>query len=127
MNKLTLNFLILIVLLSFTFTFSTVIGNVKEFKERQMKNEPWSSSIKVFNFCDRTILTRTTIAGPIYADLALEINNSGYLSCEYVWYEVQVFSANTNEFLCTTGQPVNVYCGNAVVITGNRTVGYTCD
>lgn len=67
----------------------------------------------MFNLSDRTVLARSVILGIIYADLAVEGNHTGYLDCEYVWYQVQFFEVNTNKFICSTGDPVDVYCGNA--------------
>jgi len=40
----------------------------------------------------------------------------GYLDCEFVWYEVQVYEVNTNDEMCSTGTPVDVYCGNTGLI-----------
>ena len=80
----------------------------------------------MFNLSDTIVLVRSAILGIIYSDLALEAGHTGYLSCEYVWYEVQFFEVNTNKFLCTTGEPTDVYCGNAVVLEGNSTDGYIC-
>jgi len=82
--------------------------------------------LKIYNLSDRTVLVRTQIAGVIYADLALEQGLVGYLSCEFVWYTVEFFEANTNKMLCSTGSPVDVYCGNTVVLDGNGSNGYQC-
>ncbi|KAH3744578.1 hypothetical protein Pelo_14031 [Pelomyxa schiedti] len=88
--------------------------------------EAWGGNFYVYNMCDKTILLRMEITGIIYNDMALERNMEGLLGCDWVWYTIYAYEANTNKALCDTGTPVSEYCGADIIIKGNSTTGYTC-
>eukprot|EP00002_Diphylleia_rotans_P009560 TRINITY_DN19950_c0_g1_i1.p1 TRINITY_DN19950_c0_g1~~TRINITY_DN19950_c0_g1_i1.p1 ORF type:complete len:246 (+),score=54.23 TRINITY_DN19950_c0_g1_i1:48-785(+) len=83
--------------------------------------------ITLRNNSDRALLAQMRGGlGVIYGDIALDVGYTGTLGCEWVWYKVNAYSANDNRMMCTTGDPIDVYCGDTVEIRGSASSGYKC-
>ncbi len=53
-------------------------------------------------------------------------NQEGLIECAFVWYAVEFFEANTNRLICTTQDPVDIYCGRSVTIRPDGNGGFVC-